>query len=216
VSKRLALLAGLWLLPLAAAQAEGFTVGGRVGTLGVGIEIRQPLSPSFGVRAGINGLAYALDFTYDDVDYDVQSSLAVPQLLLDWRPMQGKFRITAGAAYYNEVGNLEAVPSPCCLYQIGNTYYTAAQIGVLKGKSSFHTPAPYLGVGWDILPRRTGNRGFGFDIDVGALYRNRPDVWLNASGGGVSGIDLLIERENIRGDTLTFHLVVSVGLSYHF
>lgn len=197
-----------------AAHAEGFGLGVRASTLGFGIEAQQHLSPSFDLRLGIDGIAYSTSYRYEDVHYDIDESLAVPAINLDWRPMQGVFRLTAGAAYYNGVSRLQAIPSACCTYQIGYGFYTSSQIGVLTGKASYHTASAYLGAGWDFF-RRQG-RGFGLSVDAGAYYRGRPDVWLSASGGGVTAADLNQEVTNIRDDTWRIYPMVAVGASYRF
>ena len=134
------LVAGLAAAP---AQAE-FGVGINVSNNGFGVQGRQTLSPSFDLRFGISGIAYSFDFTYDDIDYDVKQSLAIPEIALDWRPGQGMFRLTLSAAYYNDIQTLDAIPSPLYTYRVGNTYYTGTQIGTLAGKVSWHTGAPRL------------------------------------------------------------------------
>jgi hypothetical protein len=208
---------GLAVISLStSAHAEGFGVGMRLSTLGVGIEASQPLSPSFGLRFGISGLAYDVEFEYDDVDYDVEQSLVVPAVFLDWRPMQGRFRLTLGAAYYNNVSRLLATPFVGDTYEIGNSAYTGGQIGTLVGKITNHTGAPYLGVGWDFLLHPKQNKGLGFNIDVGALYTDHPDVSLSTTGGVVTASDLRIEEENIQDDAGKAHLVVSLGMFYRF
>lgn len=201
-------------LAAAPAQAE-FGIGISLGTNGFGVEAKQSLSPSFDLRFGFSGLYYNLDYEYDDVDYEVKQSLAVPTVMLDWRPMQGMFRMTVGAAYYNDVQNLEAVPepNPFVYYNIGYGYYNYNQIGVLNGKVSWHRGAPYLGVGWDFLRNK---KGLGFSVDVGAYYRGEPDVSLTASAGGVSQADIDREIRNIEDDAWSFVPTVQLGMTFKF
>jgi len=146
------------------------------------------------------------------VDYDVDQGIAVPAAYLDWRPMQGKFRISACAAYYNNVLDLKATPDPMAVYQIGNGSYPGSAIGTLNGNVSHHTGAPYLGFGWDFFPRQGK---IGFSLDAGAFYRNRPDVRLTATGAVTPG-DLLLEAENIKGDESKVHPLVSLGAAFRF
>jgi len=199
------------LLVAAPARAE-FGIGINVGNLGFGVEARQVLSPSLDLRFGIAGIAYHTDFDYDDINYDIKQSTAVPEVKLDWRPMQGMFRLTFGLAYYNQVSNLELTPDPGTFYTIGNGSYSAAQVGTLTGKVSHHVGAPYFGVGWDFLPN---NKNLGFTIDAGAYYRNEPDVWMSSTGT-VSANDLALEAQNIKDDTLTFVPVVKLGMLFRF
>ncbi len=199
------------LLAVAPARAE-FGIGINVGNLGFGVEARQTLAPSLDLRFGIAGLAYSTEFDYDDVDYEVKQSTAVPEVKLDWRPMQGTFRLTLGLAYYNEVSDITLTPDPGYLYQIGNNSYNSTQIGTLKGKLSYHVGAPYLGVGWDFLRK---NKKLGFTIDAGAYYRNEPDVSLTSTGT-VLASDLALEANSIKGDAYTFLPVIKLGMLFRF
>jgi len=199
----------------AAFADSGFGVSVGLGTLGFGVEARKALSPAFDLRFGISGMAYSFSSTYDHVDYDVDQGQAVPALMLDWRPMQGSFRMTAGAAYYNSVLNLKATPAFGYNYTIGNNVYTQPAIGTLNGKVSYHTGAPYLGFGWDFFHRPGRSPSIGMALDVGALYRNRADVRLTSTGS-VPQSDLDLEAQNVRGDLSKFVPVVAIGASFRF
>ncbi len=197
------------------ANAANFSLGGRVGLPGFGIEAATKFSDHFGARASFTGLGYSFDFTYDDVDYDVESSVAIGSLLLDVHPMGGMFRITAGGAYYNGQYDISATPTAGFTYQIGNNTYSAAAIGTLNGAIEYKKAVPYLGVGWDFMARRKS--GFGLTVDLGVYFIGKPDdVTLTASGGGVSATDLTLERSNIEDDTASYDLAIGVGLYYRF
>jgi hypothetical protein len=208
------LAAILLALTAPAALAAGFGLDLRLGTTGLGVEAVQKLTPNFDLRFGMHGLGYSISYTYEDVDYDVDQSIAMPVVFLDWRPMAGKFRMSLGAAYYNNVLNLEATPDSTTLYSIGNGSYLGSDIGVLSGKATYHTGAPYAGVGWDFLFGQ--KQGFGLTVDVGALYRERADVTLNSSNVVVSDADLAAEARSIRGDMAKYHLLVNVGAAIRF
>lgn len=201
------------LLAAAPAHAGDFGIGINVSNIGFGVEARQTLSPAFDLRFGISGIRYNTDFEYDDVDYDIEQSMAVPEVKLDWRPMQGIFRMTFGLAYYNQVSDVALSLNPTDRYTIGNTSYTGAEIGSLNGKVSYHVGAPYFGVGWDFMPK---NRNMGFMVDVGAYYRNKPDVWLSTTSAVVTAGDLALETQNIEDDVWTFDPVVRLGMLFRF
>lgn len=206
----------LMLLPAALllsepARAE-FGIGINVGNLGFGFEARQVLSPSLDLRFGFAGLKYSTSFEYDDIDFDIDQSMAVPEVKLDWRPGAGIFRLTGGVSYYNEVSTVKLVPEAGATYTIGNTDYSAAAIGSLNGKVSYHVIAPYLGVGWDFLRKQ---KDIGFTVDIGAYYRNRPDVWLSSTGS-VSSSDLRLEENNIEGDAWTVYPAIKLGMLFRF
>jgi len=199
------------------AYAEGFGVNVGGGTTGLVVDIVQKLSPNFDVRVGMQGLGYKISYEYDNVDYDINQTMAIPEVLLDWRPMAGRFRISVGAAYYNNVGKLKAAPDPNTFYTIGNNTYLGSAIGNISGKSSFHTGAPYLGVGWDFF--FGSKQDIGLALNVGAFYRDRADVTLNSTQEGVTpglSSDLAVEAENIRGDLPKFHPAINVGAAFRF
>lgn len=203
------------ILASVAADASGFSLGGRIGLPGIGLEANAKFSNYFGARASFTGLGYSFDFTYDDVDYDVESNVAIGSLLLDLYPTGGMFRLTAGGAYYRGQYDISATPSPGFLYQIGDTYYSSTDIGVLDGGIEYKKAVPYLGLGWDFMARRKS--GFGVTVDLGVYFLGKPDdVTLTASGGGVSATDLTLERSNIEDDAASYDLAIGVGLYYRF
>jgi hypothetical protein len=200
-------------LPALPVHAEGFGVDVRGGTTGLAVEAVQKLGPNFDLRFGVHGFKYSISYEYDNVDWDVDQSIAMPVVFLDWRPMAGKFRLTAGAAYYNNVAKLNATPDPLTSYTIGNGTYTGSQIGTLSGKANYHTGAPYVGAGWDFFFGEKQN--IGFTIDAGAFYRNQADVTLTSTGT-VTAADLAAEAEKIRGDLPKIHPLFNIGAAFRF
>ena len=142
-------LAALIALASFSANAADFSLGGRLGLSGAGVEATAKFSRHLGLRAHLTGLKYSLDLEYDDVDYEVDTNLSIGSLLLDVHPAGGLFRITFGGAAYNGQFGIAATPSPAYLYQIGNGSYTSTQIGTLNGEIEYQKIVPYLGVGWD-------------------------------------------------------------------
>lgn len=199
----------------ASAYADGMGVNVGGGTTGLVIDFVQKINPNFDVRVGMHGLGYRVSYEYENIDWKIDQSIAIPMVTFDWRPMAGKFRLSLGAAYYNNVGKMKANPDPGTSYTIGNGTYTGNQIGQLNGKSSFHTGAPYAGFGWDFLFGSKQN--IGVALNVGAFYRNRSDVTLNATGTapGLAN-DLAVEAEQIRGDLPKYHPAINVGAAFRF
>lgn len=203
------------LASISATAAADFTLGGRVGLSGAGVEASAKFSNHLGVRAHLTGLSYSLDLEYDDVEYEVDTKLSIGSLLLDVHPAGGLFRITLGGAAYNGQFGISAMPSSGYLYRIGNGTYNSTQIGILNGEIEYQKVVPYLGVAWDFGARKKS--GFGVSLDLGVFFRGKPDdVSLSASGGGVSASDLALESDNIEDDTEGYHPSIAVGLYYRF
>jgi hypothetical protein len=197
------------------ANAADFSLGGRLGLSGAGVEASARFSKHVGVRAHITGLHYSLDYEYDGIEYEIEPNLTIGSLLLDVHPMGGLFRVTLGGASYNGKFNISATPSPGYLYQVGNNYYTSAEIGTLNGEIEYQKVVPYVGVGWDFGARKSS--GFGVTVDLGVFFRGKPDdVTLTASGGGVLAADVARETDNIEDDSEGYHPSAAVGFYYRF
>jgi len=190
------------------------TLGGRIGLPGVGIEASTKFSDYVGMRAGFGGLAYSFDFTYDDIDYDVEYRTSLGSLLLDMHPMGGKFRITAGGALYNAKASITATPSPSTFYEIGNSSYLGSAIGSLRGTVEYKKTVPYVGIGFDFMAQKKS--GFGVTFDAGVYYLGKPTKVSLTSTGTVSPTDLSIEQNNIEDDASSYDIALGVGLYYRF
>lgn len=196
------------------AGADGFALGGKAGTLGLGIEATTGLSERWNLRAGINHYSFKYDETASDVRYDIELDLRSTALLLDWHPFNGIFRFNIGIVHNKNQADLTATPT--ANQTIGGTTYTPGQIGTLNGNVSFKKTAPYAGVGWGKAVSKRG--GVSFNAEVGALFQGAPEVTLTSSSGTVSQADLRREEQEIENDLddLKIYPVLSVGLSYQF
>lgn len=201
------------LLVAGAAAADGFGLGVKAGSLGLGVEGTFGLSERVNLRAGINN--YSLSGTEDasGIHYDADLDLQSGALLLDWHPFAGTFRLSAGLIYNKNALHLTATPTSN--QDIGGTTYTPAQIGTLSGDVTFKKNAPYLGLGWGNAVR---HGRFGFNFEIGALLQGSPKVSLAASSGAVSQIDLDSEAQQAEADLSKFktYPVVALGFSFRF
>lgn len=202
------------LLVTGNAAADGFALGAKAGTLGLGLEGTTRLSDSFNLRGGINNYSRDLDETTNSVRYDVDLDLKSGALLVDWHPFTNTFRFSAGLFYNKNEASITATPTSNVM--VGNTTYTPAQVGTLSGDVKFKKSAPYLGIGWGnavSTPRR-----FGFTAEIGALFQDSPDVTLRSTNSSVTQADLQREEQDIEGklDNFKIYPVLSVGFSYRF
>jgi hypothetical protein len=160
------------------AHGEGWAVGARAGTLGLGAELVKSFTPTINGRIGYNAFSYDKTSTEDDVSYDVGADLSTMGAMLDWHVFRGAFRVTAGLMANGNGADLKARPSAS--FDIGDATYTPEEVGTLRGNVDFHSTAPYLGIGWGnaVSP---GSR-IGFNLDVGVLLQGAPTVKLSADG----------------------------------
>lgn len=215
MKKSALVIAAFAALPSLGANAADFSLGGRLGLSGAGVEATARFSQHVGVRAHITGLKYSLDYEYDGIEYEIEPNLTIGSLLLDVHPMGGLFRVTLGGAAYNGKFDISATPSPGYTYQVGNTYYNSTDIGTLNGEIEYQKVVPYVGVGWDFGARKSS--GFGITVDLGVFFRGKPDdVTLTTTGGVVSAANLALEADNIEDDTEGYHPSVAAGFYYRF
>jgi hypothetical protein len=71
--------------------------------------------PNLNLRGGVNGLNIDHDFNSNDVEYSADVKLLSGDLLVDWHPFGGSFRLSAGIAYD---GNKADVTGRCEQVQV--------------------------------------------------------------------------------------------------
>ncbi|HEY9147573.1 MAG TPA: hypothetical protein VIQ22_01075 [Gammaproteobacteria bacterium] len=206
-----AAVAMLGASPMAAAEMG---VGVKAGTLGGGVEFGIGLNDSFSARLGLNKYDKSDDQTIDGIDYSAELELSSTTLYLDWHPMQGSFRVTAG--YLISDNKLVANATPSSSVEIGGQYYEPADIGQINASAALGD-GPYLGIGWGNVPAS----GFGVTVDLGVVSMGKPNVDLNIddpNGVIAANNDIEKERANIENDLDDYDMypVISLGLSYGF
>lgn len=190
-------LAGLTAAtPVLAQSATGHVYGGVTGgTLGIGPELGYRASDMFGVRANATFLNVSHGFDSGDLDYDGKVKLKSGGLMLDLFPLRNGFRISAGGRLNGNDGRVVATPTRSVT--VGNTTYTPAQIGTLRGTAETKNFAPALTLGW----AGANTQGFALGVEAGALFQGR--VRLNrftATTNLISAADLERERRDLQDD----------------
>lgn len=144
--------------------------------LGLGVEYGYSVSDLLTVRFGLNGSEYGFDAEESGIDYDFDLVWDSKSIALDVHPMRGAFRVTGGLLFNDN--RLEAVGRSAEDFTIGDTVYTADQIGQLHGRVEFDDRAPFLGLGWDW----SQGRRVGVSFDLGVARQGTPRVSLTATG----------------------------------
>ncbi|KPK01080.1 MAG: hypothetical protein AMK71_06950, partial [Nitrospira bacterium SG8_35_4] len=138
--------------------------------------------------------------------------------LLDWHPFKGSFRVSGGVLYNGN--EIDADARSSATYEIGNTTYSASQVGKLTGEIDFNTIAPYAGIGWDTSFGK--NKRFGLLADLGVMYQGSPEVDFTAHGPIATNQafrnNLASEEKNIENeiDEYEYYPVISIGFAYRF
>ena len=218
--RKLCLLAIISALMLCCSPsfAEGTAITGKIGTLGLGVDLTAYLSESFNARLGVNYLDFDYERTESDIDYDLNLDFTSASALLDWFPFKGEFRISGGLFYNDNSINADAEPTDSL--SIGSTDYSPAQVGTLSGTVDFDEFVPYVGIGWGNAV--IGDKKVKFSFDLGIVFQGTPKVNLTADGPISSNAafqaDLAQEEADFQDDAddFEYYPVIAFGLSFIF
>ena len=214
-------IVAVWVMLASPLSPADTSVGLRVGTLGGGVEIAHAFTDKLGFRVAANGLRINGTTTYDSVDYDADLKLLTGELLLDWFPFSGNFRVSAGAMYNGNKLTLNGKPTSGT-YTINGQPYNASEIGSLDGKVDFRKAAPYVGLGYG----RPIGKGLSLSADFGVLFQGPPRTTLSATCGPTASpatcsqlqSDVAAQQNSLNDDMhkYQYYPVLSIGLAYVF
>lgn len=214
---------------LLAAPARGqVALGGKAGSLGLGLELTVGLSPQWNARLGANGFNYSDDRRKaGHLEYDATAKLRTGTALLDWHPGGYGFRLSGGLVYNDtHIDGTSVVPASGN-YDIGGIQVPVSLVGTLSGRIDFDRVVPYAGLGWGnaVGP----DRKVGFFVDAGAMFQGKGKVKLtpNIPAGSPlndptarAALDILLREEenSIQKDVAdyTVYPVVAIGVTYKF
>ena len=213
---------GLLGLSQSANAAPGdIALGAKVGTLGAGVEVTLEANSQVNVRLGANYFKFSSDIEVDSNDYDLDVKLNSFTALADWYITDSQFRFTGGAFINNNSLNGAALPSNT--YEIGDSVYANAEVGILTAKADFKAIAPYLGLGWG--NPLSDDSDWSFMFDVGVVFAGKPRIDITSTGGTQSAnallqADIARAEQDFRDEDdikyLKYYPVVSIGLNYRF
>lgn len=196
----------LGTLPVAALAGDMGTVYTQIGTNGLGLGYAKSVSQDWAVRGQYNTLNLSYTGDVGDTTSSGTAELKIKfdsvQLLGDWYPSDGGFRVSGGVVFNNNkitlngTGTVNNVPN-----QTIN-----AEIKMSDGI------APYLGIGYSTRPKDA--KGFGFTYDLGLMFQN-PKASLTSSA---SAADTAAQLAKIQDaiDKLKIFPAFSIGVSYSF
>lgn len=188
------------------------SVGAKIGTLGLGVEVIKPLE-KVDLRFGVNKFDYNHNDTLDGTPYDVDLGMQTVSALVDWRPAQNGFFVSGGAMLNNNKLDATATANNT---DIGGANLVA---GTITSGISFDDVSPYLGVGY--RSKATEKKGWGFTAEAGVLAQGKPKVDLTTSDAAFNVANAAAieqEKANIRKDldALEYMPVISIGAVYNF
>ena len=210
---------------VAAQDKPRLGVGGKVSTLGLGVEAATAVTEHSNVRAGFNGFSYDRAATQHGIRYDGTLRLRSFEAHYD-QYLGSLFHISPGVLIYN--GNrAEAVASVPggTSFSLAGTRYTSTLADPVTGTGTLEVRkvAPLVLAGFgNLLPRRSGH--FAWNFEFGVVFQGTPDVQLRLNGSGLGALpafqsSVQAEQARIVSDTsgyVRFYPVVSLGFGYKF
>lgn len=211
LSRKLACIAVvLGALPAVTMAGDAGTVYTQIGTNGLGLGYAKSVSQDWAVRGQYNALPKQ-SFSGDVGDFGSSAKMTVEidwnslELLGDWYPGAGGFRLTGGVVFNNNKITVAGT---------GATVGSATNQTVNAEIKLSDSVAPYLGIGYSTRPKDA--KGFGFTYDLGVMFQN-PKSTLTASGGATQAD---IDAQNVKVQDAINKLKVmpafSIGVSYSF
>ena len=221
--------------PISLRPFSQVAVIGKVGLLGIGVELATPLGRHFNFRAGSNFFHYTDNLTQSGVHYQARLSFTSAEASFDWYPWGRSFHISPGALIYenSSVFAHGEVPGGDS-FTVNGTNYVSSPMDPVRGSAQIQLArcAPILTIGWGNPIPRSG-RHFSFPFEVGFVYMGDPMVNLNfagtacnASGQGCEQVtkdstfqsNVNADRVKLQKDAnyARFYPVISIGYSYRF
>ncbi|MFK5975559.1 MAG: hypothetical protein QM493_03520 [Sulfurovum sp.] len=199
-----------------------YTLGLKVGTLGVGIDASMALTHNFSIRGNINGFYYktnlndiigsnVAEFQAYGGNADGELTLLTVGLLVDYFPFdESDFRLSAGVYYNgNELAITGDTSNSTDTITLGTSVFNINDMGTVSGNTVFDKVAPYIGIGWG---NRNDEPGWSWSLDIGALYQNVPQIDANVklsaasiAAGGVlnTTTGVLVNQASVDADVAT-------------
>ncbi|MCF8031613.1 MAG: hypothetical protein K9K66_01530 [Desulfarculaceae bacterium] len=210
----------LLVLLLASPAASQVAVTGQIGTLGVQGQITAKLNKYLDARLSLGAMPqWGFSADVSDINYDFDMSIYSLGGFVDYHPLAGGFRVSAGVIFNNHDINSSANPAKDKTYDIGGTTYPGAALGTLDAKADFNKVAPYVGIGYNGVWR--AYERLSFTCELGVMFWGSPNVSLSSNMSGVvPGLKQSLEREESdlesQLDFLQYYPVAAVGVSWAF
>lgn len=221
---KLAPLAGALLFAGAAQAQVGITAD--LGTTGAGFHLVVPMESNLNGRFGANYFQHDFNRTTNKVDYAIEGKLQTFDILFDWYVREGSpFHLTGGLVYNGNTFDAVGQASQLGTFSLNGNTYTAADVGILKGRIDYRKAAPYLGIGWGNALAADKASHWSFNADLGAFFQGNPNVTLGSWGCVTSATvcnalvkDIAAERLRLKDDVDSFKVypVVRASVNYRF
>lgn len=221
---------------------SGIAIAPKFGLAGIGFDVATPLvQQRLNLRGGASFLSYSPStITTDNININGAIKFQNADVMVDFFPFHGRFRLSGGATVYNNTGLTATLSVPTGQsFTVGGTdYYSEPYNAVTNPAGPITGSGTFTFGGNKIAPRATIGTGnmlpkkgrFTFQSEIGFQYFSAPTVVYNISGTGcqnyTAGVysncgpipqsNVTDEQNKLQNDLtdLRFFPIVSFGLSY--
>ena len=206
----------------ALALQGNISVGGRVGTLGMGAEVTVALNERVAIRGGIGFFGFSVDVTErSNLAGNRTAELSLPGTLYTVGAERsfGVVRAEAGLLMRSGDPAYEITYGSGASIDIGGGYYREPDVGTLTTTLVSGSIAPYALLGF----ATNLSRGIALVVDLGAAFPLDAGLEMSATGDAAvlnsSGFraDLETERRDAEADAgafLNYWPIISIGLRH--
>ncbi len=196
----------------------------KVGTAGLGFDFTYSFDPHFKVRAGYSFANGTQTVNSSDMNQRGKLELNNADLLADYHPWAGGFRVTGGLNVVNVNFKGHAEKTAAGYTYINGTPYSSTEVGSADLDVQWHGAKPYLGIGYDGFNSRQ-NAGFFFTTDVGVIFSGSPKVQLDTNCAASNPVicanvdqDSKKQEDQLKEDlhSIKWLPILQVGLGYRF
>jgi len=202
------------------SQSE-WSIDGKIGTLGIGIDLSKMVTDKVALRFNVNGLKIKdITKTIEGIDYSIDANLFSAGAVLDYYPIDdSSFRVSVGG-YYDD-NNVDATATNGGTITIDGTAYTNTILASVNAKFTANKAVPYAGIGWG----KTTDNGWSLSMDLGAFYHGTPDVVITpnftatATAANKTAVNASIATNKVKVlDAINYKIypVIMLGAKYSF
>lgn len=163
-------------------------IGVKIGTVGIGFDAAVPLVPGrLNLRGGAGFFSYNSTFTASSDNILGTLKLNNAEIMGDWFPFHGSFRLSGGVTIYNQtaLNGTITIPAGGTLTNGNNKYYSdpANPLGGTAAFTFGKSTVPRFTLGWGNMVPKTGHH-IRFETEFGIEYIGNPTVLWNVTGLG--------------------------------
>ncbi len=162
-----------------AASAQGFGIGGHIGTTGVGGDAAIALNSHIAVHGSLGTIPVKPNATFSDLEFKVEPPKTLSTIGVDLYPGAGSFHLSGGVLMGAQTTTLTGTYTGTTT--INGRQYQGSQLGTIVGDFKTSNAAPFVGLGFG----RHAAPGIGLFLDLGVAFMGDPKFTLVSNNNSI-------------------------------